>query len=132
MIKKAGVPYWRLSGFYFLFFITVGIYLPYWSLYLKSIGFNAEARGILSAVVVVAKIFSTYLWGWFADHTGKRIQVIQIASFFFSRNFFWHSLYPEFLGNIIFPDSVRDILGCITTTDRSSHVNSLGRVDSCL
>jgi len=62
MIKKAGVPYWRLSGFYFLFFITVGIYLPYWSLYLKSIGFNAEAIGILSAVVVVAKIFFFHIF----------------------------------------------------------------------
>jgi len=102
MIKKAGVPYWRLSGFYFLFFITVGIYLPYWSLYLKSIGFNAEAIGILSAVVVVAKIFSTYLWGWFADHTGKRIQVIQIASFFSAVTFFGILFTQSFWGILFF------------------------------
>jgi PPP family 3-phenylpropionic acid transporter len=75
-----GVPYWRLSGFYFLFFVTVGIFLPYWSLYLKSIGMNAEQIGILSAIVVFTKIFVTYLWGWIVDHTGRRIRVIRIAS----------------------------------------------------
>ncbi len=80
MIKISGLPYWRLSGFYFLFFVTVGIFLPYWPLYLKSIGFNADAIGILAAIVVVTKIFSTYLWGWVVDHTGKRMRVIRIAS----------------------------------------------------
>ncbi len=78
----AGVPYWRLSGYYFLFFVTVGIYIPYWSLYLRSINFNAEQIGIISAVVVGTKIFSTYLWGWVIDRTGKRMQFIQLASFF--------------------------------------------------
>jgi Arabinose efflux permease len=75
-----GVPYWRLSGFYFLFFITVGVFLPYWPLYLRSIGFDAKAIGILSTIVVVTKIFTTYLWGWVVDHTGRRTQIIQIAS----------------------------------------------------
>ncbi len=78
--RPSGVPYWRLSGFYFLFFVTVGIYLPYWSLYLKSMGFDAEAIGILSAIVVITKIFSTYVWGWIVDHTGKRMRVIRVAS----------------------------------------------------
>lgn len=74
------VPYWRLSGFYFLFFITVGVFLPYWPLYLRSIGFDAKAIGILSTIVVVTKIFTTYLWGWVVDHTGRRTQIIRIAS----------------------------------------------------
>jgi len=77
-----GVPYWRLSGFYFLFFITVGIYMPYWPLYLKSIDFNAEQIGIISAVVVFVKLFATFFWGWVVDHTGKRMRVIQLSSLF--------------------------------------------------
>ncbi len=77
-----GVPYWRLSGFYFLFFITVGIYMPYWPLYLKSIDFNAEQIGIISAAVVFVKLFATFFWGWVVDHTGKRMRVIQLSSFF--------------------------------------------------
>jgi len=58
MIKSLGVPYWRLSGYYFLFFVTVGIYMPFWSLYLRSINFNAEQIGILSAIVVGTHSFS--------------------------------------------------------------------------
>lgn len=77
-----GVPYWRLSSFYFLFFVTVGIFLPYWPLYLKSIGMNAGQIGALSAIVVFTKIFVTYFWGWIVDHTGQRIRVIRIASLF--------------------------------------------------
>ena len=78
----AGVPYFRLSGFYFLFFITVGIYMPYWPLYLKSIDFNAEQIGIISALVVFVKLFATFFWGWVVDHTGKRMRVIQLSSLF--------------------------------------------------
>lgn len=78
--RPQGLPYWRLSGFYFLFFITVGIFLPYWPLYLEDIGFDAKAIGALSAIVVVTKIFTAYLWGWMVDHTGRRMQIIQLTS----------------------------------------------------
>ena len=76
------MPYWRLSGFYFLFFVTVGIFLPFWSLYLKSIGMNSTEIGILSSVLVFSKIFISYFWGWIVDHTGKRMRVIQVTSLF--------------------------------------------------
>ena len=78
--RPEGVPYWRLSGFYFLFFITVGIFLPYWPLYLESIGLDAKQIGILAAIIVVTKIFAAYFWGWLVDHTARRMQVIRAAS----------------------------------------------------
>jgi PPP family 3-phenylpropionic acid transporter len=34
------MPYWRLSGFYFFYFATLGVLVPYWSLYLQSVGFT--------------------------------------------------------------------------------------------
>lgn len=96
MIKVDGLPYWRLSGFYFLFFLTIGAFMPYWSLYLKSIGMSAEAIGILSAIVVVTKIFSSFIWGWIVDHTGKRIQVIRWTSFFSLLSFTLLIFYQDF------------------------------------
>lgn len=77
-----GVPYWPLSGYYFLFFATIGIYIPYWPLYLRSIRFDAEQIGVISAVVVVTKIFSTYLWGWVVDRVGMRMPVVQYTALF--------------------------------------------------
>lgn len=77
-----GIPYWRLSGFYFLFFITIGIFLPYWPLYLESIGLGVVQIGILSAIVVGTEIFAAYFWGWVVDYTSRRTQVIRIVTLF--------------------------------------------------
>jgi MFS transporter, PPP family, 3-phenylpropionic acid transporter len=96
MIKVDGLPYWRLSGFYFLFFLTIGGFMPYWSLYLKSLGMTAEAIGILSAIVIVTKIFSSFIWGWVVDHTGKRMQVIRYASLFSMLSFSFVLFYQGF------------------------------------
>lgn len=70
--------------------------MPYWSLYLKSIGMNAEAIGILSAIVVVTKIFSSFIWGWIVDHTGKRVQVIRWTSLFSLLSFTLVIFYKDF------------------------------------
>lgn len=72
--------YWRLSGFYFFYFAALGAYLPYWPLYLKSIGFTAEAIGTLAALLVATKMFAPYLWGSVADRSGRRAQVIRLGS----------------------------------------------------
>ena len=75
------VPYWRLSSFYFFYFATLGGFLPYWSLYLEHIHFNALEIGELSALMVATKVIAPNLWGWIADHTGKSLRIIRIASF---------------------------------------------------
>jgi len=91
-------PYWRLSGYYFLHFGTLGIFLPYWSLYLKSLDFDAEAIGILAALLVGTKIISPNIWGWVADHTGHRLTVIR-AGVFLSAVAFAGALFTQsFLG----------------------------------
>jgi MFS transporter, PPP family, 3-phenylpropionic acid transporter len=96
MIKVDGLPYWRLSGYYFLFFITIGGFMPFWSLYLKSIDMTAEQIGILSAVVVATKIFSSFIWGWLVDHTGQRMQVIRLTSLFSAVSFALVFFYQDF------------------------------------
>ncbi len=74
------MPYWRLSAFYLFYFAALGILLPYWSLYLRSLGFDALAIGQLMAVIMVTKLIAPNVWGWVADHTGRRIAVIRLAS----------------------------------------------------
>jgi len=72
--------YWRIAGFYFFYYAFVGLFAPYWSLYLKSINFNAIEIAILVAVQPVMRMIAPTLWGWLADHTGKRLLVVQIAA----------------------------------------------------
>jgi PPP family 3-phenylpropionic acid transporter len=75
-----GLPYWRLSSFYFFYFAFVGAFAPYWSLYLKSLEFSAFQIGVLMSLLQVARIFAPNLWGWLADHTGRRVAVVQVAA----------------------------------------------------
>ncbi len=95
------VPYWRLSGLYFFYFATLGGFLPYWSLYLEHIKFNALEIGELTAFMVATKVIAPNLWGWIADHTGKNLRIIRITSFFsasifigflFRDNYLWVAL----------------------------------------
>ena len=71
------LPYWRLSAFYFAYFAFVGSFTPYWSLYLKSLGFAAFQIAVLMSLFQVARIFAPSLWGWLADHLGRRVPIIQ-------------------------------------------------------
>lgn len=74
------LPYWRLSGFYFFYFAFVGAFTPFWGLYLQSLEFNAFQIGVLMSLLQVSRIFAPNLWGWLADHTGKRVAVVQLAA----------------------------------------------------
>lgn len=117
------VPYWRLSSFYFFYFATLGGFLPYWSLYLEHIKFSALEIGELSALMVATKIIAPNLWGWIADHTGKSLRIIRIASFFAALifagfffkdsyfwvamitvgfSFFWNAALPQFEAATLF------------------------------
>ena len=73
------MPYWRLSGFYFFYFASLGALVPYWGIYLKSIGFSANDIGVFMAIVIGTKIVSPNIWGWIADHLGKRMLIVRIG-----------------------------------------------------
>ncbi|MDX1251687.1 MAG: MFS transporter [Gammaproteobacteria bacterium] len=74
------MPYWRLSAFYFFFFSSLGAMLPYWGLYLESLGFTPQRIGELMALLMATKIVSPNVWGWIADHTGRRMAIVRLGS----------------------------------------------------
>ena len=80
-LMQAPVPYWRLSGFYFFYFSTLGVFLPFWGLYLESESFSSVEIGELSALMMATKIIAPNIWGWIADRTGKSLRIIRISSF---------------------------------------------------
>ena len=117
MNNSLAIPYYRLSSFYFFYFAALGAFVPYWSLYLKQVGFNADRIGELTALLVGTKMISPNLWGWLADYTGRSLRIIRIASFFaallfagflffqgyawfacltLSFSFFWNAALPQF------------------------------------
>lgn len=108
----------RLSGFYLFYFATLGVLLPYWSLYLQSLGFTAARIGELTAITLATKVVAPNVWGWLADKTEKRILIVKLACFatvvsfapvysvgssllgltliMLSFSFFWNAALPQF------------------------------------
>jgi len=74
------MPYWRLSGFYFFYFASLGALVPYWGLYLQWLGFDAVAIGSLMAILMATKVVAPNLWGWLGDHYGRRMAIVRLAS----------------------------------------------------
>ena len=72
--------HWRIAGFYFFYYAFIGMFAPYWSLYLQSIHFDAIEISILLSIQPVMRMLAPGIWGWLADHTGKRLLVVQVAA----------------------------------------------------
>lgn len=83
--------YIRLSGYYWLYFAGLGVWIPYWPLFLKHLGQSAEAIGILTATAMGLRVFGTPAWGALADR-GRRNPVIvgtSLATVLAFSLFFW-------------------------------------------
>ena len=73
--------HWRLSRFYFFYYFFVGLFTPYWGLYLQDLKFNAVEIGALLSLFHFSRIIAPNFWGWLADHTGQRAKWIRLSSF---------------------------------------------------
>lgn len=110
-------PYWRLSGFYLFYFASVGAIVPFWNLYLKALTYSATKTGVFMAILMATRVVAPNIWGWVADHTGRRMTVVRtgcllaaviyagilldqsywwliIVMLLFS--FFWNAALPQF------------------------------------
>lgn len=72
--------YWNIAGFYFFYYAFIGAFAPYWSLYLKSVGFSVVEIGLLMSIQPVMRMLAPTVWGWLADHSNKRLLIIQVAA----------------------------------------------------
>lgn len=109
--------YVRLSGFYFFYFALLGALVPYWSLYLTSFQFDAQTIGTLMALLHASRIVAPNLWGWMADRSGKRVEIVRFGALMtcvmfmgmfwqdtalgiglvmLAFSFFWNAVLPQF------------------------------------
>jgi len=113
----AGVPYWRLSGFYLFYFALLGATAPFLAMYFDHLGFASARIGELVAIPMLMRCVAPNLWGWLGDRTGKRLAIVRFGavctlacfSLIFIRKdyawlamvmalhaFFWHAVLPQF------------------------------------
>lgn len=75
------ILYWRFSGYYFVYFAFIGIFMPYFGLYLQSLSFSAWEISLLMSQMQLMRLFGPYLWGVLADRTGQRVRIIRLTGF---------------------------------------------------
>jgi len=98
-------------------FSTLGAFIPYLGLYLKSLNFSIVEIGELTAIIMATKIIAPNLWGWLSDRSGNRLILIRLGAFLsalffsgivindsywwmflilFTYSFFWNAILPLF------------------------------------
>jgi len=89
-------PYWSFSSYYFVYFAFIGVFMPYFGLYLQSLSFSAWEISLLMSQMQLMRLFGPYLWGILADRSGQRVRIVRqtgivtlvvFSVFFFARSF---------------------------------------------
>ena len=71
------VPYWRLSAYYFSYYAFLGVFSPYFALYLQSLGLSAWDIGLLMSQMQLMRLCGPYVWGGVADRCGRRLMIVR-------------------------------------------------------
>lgn len=77
---KPAFPYAALAAYYFWYFASVGIAVPYLPSWLKGQGYEVEALGWLMGLLTIGRIVAPALWARAADHRGEHLQAIRLAT----------------------------------------------------
>lgn len=67
----------RIAQFFFIYFAFVGIFAPFFGLYLQEQGLLAWQIGVLVSLTQVLRIFGPNLWGWWADRTQQPVRIMR-------------------------------------------------------
>ena len=76
-VPRSGVPYRRLSFFYFLYFALLGCIAPFWGLYLQARNFSEEDIGFLMAAFAGVRIVAPNLWASWAGHFSSPLVMVR-------------------------------------------------------
>ncbi|MBF0588111.1 MAG: MFS transporter [Magnetococcales bacterium] len=88
--------YLLLSGYYAAYFAILGVWIPFWPLYLETLGFDAQKIGLLSAIGLGVKVLGPPVWGELADR-GSRRRVMVLTSWVSFCAFLFYFIDTRFL-----------------------------------
>lgn len=75
--SRTGAHLWRLGFFFAAYFATAGIFVPYLPLYLEQRGLTAAQIGVVLALGQGMRLVGPNLWGYLADRTPHRIDLLR-------------------------------------------------------
>lgn len=74
------LPYWRLSLYYFFYFAFIGVFSPYFTLYLQGLSLSATDIALLMSQMQLMRLLAPTFWGWLADKRGRRVDIIRLSA----------------------------------------------------
>lgn len=118
-----------------MFFALTGTFLPYWTLYLKSLQFNAKDIGLLMGLVSSTRIVAPSLWGYWADKTGQRLRIVRLGSWLsfiaflcvFGAHSYW-SLVVVLMAYAFFQNAILAQFEAVTMAHLGAHTERYGRI----
>lgn len=63
----------KLSSFYAIYYMAVGAWVPYWPLYLHSLGYSPSEIGAALGATALVRVAVPVGWGWIMDRSGRRM-----------------------------------------------------------
>jgi PPP family 3-phenylpropionic acid transporter len=76
---SCGVRVSSLSAVYFWYFAFIGLFAPYFGLFLQSLGQSAFEIGVLLSVMQLARVLAPHGWAVLADRLGRRVRLLRIT-----------------------------------------------------
>jgi len=61
-----------ISFYFFIFYLSMSAWLPFYNLYLKDLGYSGTQVGIIAGIFQAASFFVIPIWGMFSDRNGVR------------------------------------------------------------
>ena len=74
------IPYWRLSAFYFAYFLALGAYAPYFAPYLESRGLSAWQISVVMSLWFGSRVYAPSTWGWLTAHSAHPIRWLRAGA----------------------------------------------------
>ena len=91
----------RLSAWYFWYFAFIGAFLPYFALYLQSIGLSAGRIAVLMSLGQFMRLLAPLLWSWLADSGGRRVRIVVASTAASLASFSVVFLTQDFVGLLV-------------------------------
>jgi PPP family 3-phenylpropionic acid transporter len=70
----------RLAAGYFWYFAALGLFVPYWPVYLDARGFDAVQIGVLTGVFAAFRIVGAPAYAHWADISGRPLALLRMAA----------------------------------------------------
>ncbi len=78
-LKKSGNIVWLMRAFYFIYYMGLGVYTTYITIYFQSIGLSSSEIGLVQSIGPVVSMLGLTIAGSIADKTGKMNIVLSVS-----------------------------------------------------